>query len=134
MPRNVHPDCSTVSGAHCFNVDDLKLVVSFHSCTSVIKFGRLMVTIPLGGAQHREEKKRNDRSRTHSTRRAGAVQTVAAVARYSYLIALNTLQCISYPHICFLFSGAIPTIAKLQEKAETMRLEEMNKVYLPPLV
>ena len=29
--------------------------------------------------------------------------------------------------------GAIPTIAKLQEKAETMRLEEMNKVYLQSL-
>ena len=27
VPRNVHPDCSSVSGAHCFNVDDLKLVV-----------------------------------------------------------------------------------------------------------
>ena len=28
----------------------------------------------------------------------------------------------------YVLSGAIPTIAKLQEKAESMRLEEMNKV------
>eukprot|EP01036_Dinobryon_divergens_P030699 gene30699-39983_t len=83
VPRNVHPDCSTVSGAHCYNVDDLKLVVERNTA----KRRREMIE-----AEHilREELER-------------------------FRLWQQSL-------------GAIPTIAKLQEKAETMRLEEMNKV------
>jgi len=83
VPRNVHPDCGTVSGAFCYNVDDLKLVVERNTA----KRRKEMIE-----AEHilREELGK-------------------------FRLWQQSL-------------GAIPTIARLQEKAESLRLEEMNKV------
>lgn len=83
VPRNVHPDCSSVSDrVKCYNVDDLKAVVN------------------------RNTMKRRD-----------------AVVEAEKIISDETGKFMSWQ------AGldAVPTISKLQERAEHYRQEEMSK-------
>ena len=82
VPRNVHPDCSGVNRAVCYNVDDLKAVVQRN--TSKRKREMLDAEVIL------REEQNKFRLWQHSL-------------------------------------GAIPTITRLQEKAEALRQEEMVK-------
>eukprot|EP00981_Chlorochromonas_danica_P014142 scaffold7413_cov177-Ochromonas_danica.AAC.8 len=82
VPRNVHPDCSLVDGARCYNVDDLKAVVE----------------------------------RNTAKRRREMIE--AEIILRDELAKFRLWQ---------QSLGAIPTITKLQEKAEGLRQEEMAK-------
>jgi len=82
VPRNVHPDCSTVDKVFCYNVDDLKAVVQ-----------------------------RNTAKRRREMLEA---ELILKEEMDKFRLWQQSL-------------GAIPTIAKLQEKAETLRQEEMTK-------
>lgn len=82
VPRNVHPDCSIISGVSSYNVDDLKAVVEKNSA----KRKREMVE----------------------------AEVILREELTKFRLWQQSL-------------GAIPTIAKLQEKAENLRREEMLK-------
>jgi glutamyl-tRNA reductase len=82
VPRNVHPDCSSIPGVFSYNVDDLKLVVE----RNTMKRKKEMIEAEL----------------------------ILKEELSKFRLWQQSL-------------GAIPTIAKLQEKAENLRKEEMSK-------
>lgn len=82
VPRNVDPGCSTVQGAFCYNVDDLKAVV--------------------------------DRNTAKRRREMIEAEGILREELEKFRLWQQSL-------------GAIPTITKLQEKAESIRMEEMQK-------
>lgn len=82
VPRNVHADCATVSGAVCYNVDHLKSVVQ--------------------------------RNTSRRKREMQDAETILREEQGRFRLWQQSL-------------GAIPTIAKLQEKAESLRQEELSK-------
>ena len=83
VPRNVDASCSTVPGAHCYNVDDLKAVV--------------------------------ERNTAKRRREMVEAEVILKEEQEKFRLWQQSL-------------GAIPTITKLQEKAESMRIEELQKV------
>ena len=82
VPRNVHADCKSVEGVHCYNVDDLKTVVARNTEKRSEEISSAQVIL-------REEKKFNQWK---------------------------------------LSQDAIPTISKLQDKAENLRAAEMKRM------
>eukprot|EP00602_Paraphysomonas_sp_CaronLab_P001456 CAMPEP_0185030004 /NCGR_PEP_ID=MMETSP1103-20130426/16721_1 /TAXON_ID=36769 /ORGANISM="Paraphysomonas bandaiensis, Strain Caron Lab Isolate" /LENGTH=478 /DNA_ID=CAMNT_0027564963 /DNA_START=305 /DNA_END=1741 /DNA_ORIENTATION=- len=83
VPRNVHPDCGSVEGVECYNVDDLKKVMA--------------------------------RNTLKRQRDMAEVETILQEEMGKYLHWQESL-------------GAEPIILRLQEKAETLRQEELQRV------
>jgi glutamyl-tRNA reductase len=82
VPRNVDPACSSVEGAFCYNVDDLKAVV--------------------------------DRNTAKRRREMIEAEGILREELEKFRLWQQSL-------------GAVPTITKLQEKAELLRVEELQK-------
>lgn len=82
VPRNVHPDCTEISGAFCYNVDDLKAVV--------------------------------ERNTAKRRREMLEAENILKEEMGKFRLWQQSL-------------GAVPTIARLQQKAENLRQEELNK-------